>query len=491
MACLIRIDDDREHYRSRILDGSGEWSHPSVRARAESMTVGPPIESLHFEEAPSVETVPGPRSRALRRKQQRIESSAVLYPVDIPIALAEGRGATVKDADGNLFLDFFAGIGVLNVGHSNPAVTEAVADQTGRLAHSLDFPTETRLELLEQLDSIAPGDLAGDNRVVFGGPTGSDAVEASIKLAKYNTGNHGMVAFRGSFHGETAGAFSLTADTKQKRPYTPLLPEVEHVEYPAPVRQGKTDEQAVEDSLEEVKTLLEGRYGGMANPAGVWVEAIQGEGGIVVPPDDFLPGLRDITEDNDVPLIVDEIQTGMGRTGQWFASEWTDVTPDIMPMAKALGGGLPLSATMYREDLDTWGPGGHTGTFRGSLPAMRAGIRTIEYVRDHDLLAHARAVGALLKERLHAIAETTPQLVDVRGKGLFVGAEFVDRTGEPDDELVTDIQTACYERGALVWTGGRAGNVIRLIPPLVMTREQAETGMEILASVIEEATADR
>jgi diaminobutyrate-2-oxoglutarate transaminase len=449
-----------------------------------------PIDDLHFASAPDVDGVPGERSRRLRERQERVESNAVLYPVDVPIAFEEGRGATLRDVDGNVYLDFFAGIGVLNVGHSNPYVTEAAVEQTETLSHALDFPTEARLDLVEKLDEIAPGDLAGNNRVVFGGPTGSDAVEASIKLAKYNTGNRGMVAFYGSFHGETSGAYSLTADTKYKKPYTPLLPEVEHVPYPYPFRQGKSDQEAVEDALDAVQTVLSDRYGAMANPAGVWVEPIQGEGGIVVPPEGFMQGLRDITEDEGVPLIVDEVQTGMGRTGRWFASEWFDVTPDVMPMAKALGSGLPLAGTMYREDLDTWGPGGHTGTFRGNVPAMRAAVRAIEYVQEHDLLAHAREIGEYMKDRLREVAEDVPELGDVRGKGMYVGAEFVAEDGS-DADLVTEIQTACYERGVLVWTGGRDGDVLRLIPPLVLTREQAEVGLDLIGEAIREVVDGR
>lgn len=448
----------------------------------------PPIEDLHFDEAPAVDSPPGPKSRRLVRKQQAIESSAALYPTDVPIAFETGRGATLKDVDGNYYLDFFAGIGVLNVGHANPYVTEAATEQLETLPHSLDFPTEPRLELIETLDEIAPPGLRGNNRVNFGGPTGSDAIEATIKLAKYNTGNDGMIAFRGSFHGETSGAFSLTADTKYKKPYTPLLPEVQHARYPYPFREDGSDEEIVELALEEVKELLGDRYGAMSNPAGIWVEPIQGEGGTVVPPNGFLQGLRDLCDDYDVPLIVDEVQTGMGRTGEWWGSNHYDVTPDIMPMAKALGNGLPLSGTMYSEELDTWGPGGHTGTFRGFNPAMRASVRSIEYIRHHDLLEHATELGSRIRDRLRELEATNPHVGDVRGKGLFIGVELVDEDGKPDPDLLTDVRTTCYENGVLVWAGGRADNVVRLLPPLVMTEEQADTGIAILIDAIETAT---
>ena len=190
------------------------------------MTAGPPIDDLHFDDAPNVDSVPGPKTRSLLEKQREIDSSAVAYPNDIPIAFEAGKGATVRDADGNTYIDLFGGIGVLNVGHSNPYVLEAVREQTDKFVHTVDFPTEARLELIEKLDEIAPDGLRGQNRVVFGGPTGSDAVEASIKLAKYNTGGDGLIAFRGAYHGATTGAMSVTSNKKFKGHYTPLLSDV-------------------------------------------------------------------------------------------------------------------------------------------------------------------------------------------------------------------------------------------------------------------------
>ena len=450
----------------------------------------PPIADLHFATEPSVDTVPGPASEKLLQRQREIDSSAVAYPKSVPIALDAARGATVRDVDGNIFLDFFAGIGVLNVGHANPYVLAAVDEQMSSLVHSIDFPTEARLDLIEKLDEIAPGNLSGSNRVVFGGPTGSDAIEGSIKLAKYNTGGQGMIAFRGGYHGSTSGALTLTAKKDFKQNYTPLLSETVHLPYPYPFRQEKSADEAVADALNEVRATLEDPYGGLANPAGIWVEPIQGEGGIVAPPDGFLSGLKELAEDNGIPLILDEIQTGFGRTGKWFASDWYDVTPDAMTMAKGLGGiGLPLSGMMYHEDLDTWEAGGHVGTFRGHVPAMRAGAAAIEYIQEQDLLAHARTLGEYIRSRFREVAEDEPTIGEVRGKGLFIGVEFVDpRTGGPNPDIVNAVQTYCYEHGVLVWKAGRHSSVLRLIPPLVLTREQAAVGMDIIVDGIEQAT---
>jgi diaminobutyrate-2-oxoglutarate transaminase len=453
------------------------------------MARGPPITELHYDEAPSVDSVPGPRSRELIEKQQTVDSSAVAYPEDIPIAFDSGKGATVRDVDGNTFVDMFAGIGVLNVGHSNPYVLEAVHEQTDKFVHTVDFPTEARLDLIEKLDEIAPAGLQGNMRTVFGGPTGSDAVEAAIKLSKYNTGGDGLIAFRGAYHGATSGAMSVTSNKKFKEAYTPLLPDVVHAPYPYPFRMDKSPQEAVDHALEELQEIVEDPYGGLANPAGIIVEPIQGEGGVVTPPEGFLQGVRDIATDNDIPLVFDEIQSGLGRSGQWWASEWYDVTPDVMTSAKALGGtGFPLSATMYHEDLDTWGSGDHAGTYRGHVVGMRAGTRAIEYIQEHDLLAHARELGDYIRTRLEEVGESNPQLAEVRGKGLFIGAEFVDADGNPDGDVGDAIQDYCFEHGVLVWKAGRHGNILRLLPPLVLTRDLAETALDVIVDAIEHAT---
>jgi diaminobutyrate-2-oxoglutarate transaminase len=471
------------------------------------MVRGPPITELHYDEAPSVDSVPGPGSVELIEKQQRIDSSAVAYPEDIPIAFESGKGATVRDVDGNTFIDMFAGIGVLNVGHSNPYVLDAVEEQTEKLVHTIDFPTEARIELIEKLDEIAPPGLRGENRVVFGGPTGSDAVEAAIKLAKYNTGGDGLIAFRGSYHGATSGAMALTSNKEFKNDYTPLIPDVVHAKYPSSFidRAESGDAASVcprsaadccgapscARALKEVQEIVEDPYGGLANPAGIFVEPIQGEGGVIVPPEGFLKGLREIATENDIPLMFDEIQSGLGRTGQWWASEWHGVTPDIMTTAKALGGiGFPLSATIYHEDLDTWDAGGHVGTYRGHVVAMRAGTRAIEYIQEHDLLAHARELGEYIRGRLRDVGESNPHLGEVRGKGLFIGAEFVDEEGAPDGDIGDAIQDYCFEHGVLVWKAGRQGNVLRLIPPLVLTHDLAETALDIVVDAIEHVTAE-
>lgn len=466
------------------------------------MAGGPPIDELHFDDAPNVETsIPGPNSRELLERQAAIDSGAVAYPKAVPLALEEGRGATIKDADGNVFLDFFAGIGVLNVGHSNPYVLDAVNEQTSKLVHTIDFPTEARLDFIEAMSDIAPPGLRGECKMVFGGPSGSDANEGSIKLAKQYTGRHGLLAFEGSYHGGTTGALSLTGGIKYKKGYEPLLPDVVHVPYPYSYRESLSDDNAealcprenccgrmaCARSLDAVKEKFEGPYSGHEPPAAIWVEPIQGEGGVVIPPTGFLKGLRDIADDNDALLITDEIQSGFGRTGEWWACEHDGVTPDAITMAKGIGGaGLPLGAMLYHEKFDTWGPGGHIGTFRGNVPAMRGGLAAIEYIQEHDLLGHATELGEYIRGRFREI--DSPLIGDVRGRGLFIGVEMIDTAGNPSAELVKRVQTDCYMKGVLVWTAGREGNVLRLLPPLVMTEAQAEIGLDIITEVIRECT---
>lgn len=457
----------------------------SLRGRWNTMALSTSFEDFQFHDAPNMEEVPGPESQRLIENQLAQESNAVKYPRRTPIAIDEGRGATLRDVDGNTYLDFYAGIGVLNVGHSNPYVVEGVKEQLDKLVHSVDFPTEGRFALMEKLDEIAPTGLSGRNRVLFGGPTGSDAIEATMKVAMKKTGGHGFIAFRGGYHGATAGALSLCGMTKYREDYAPLIGDVVHLPYPYPFQQEISPEEAVQRSLDEVQTVLGRPDGGLANPAGIWVEPIQGQGGIVIPPEGFLEGLRDLADEHEVPLIIDEIQTGFGRTGEWFGCEHYGVKPDMMPLGKAIGGiGLPLSATVLDEDFDALDPGGHVGTFRGHIPAMVAGVRAIEYIQDQRLLEHSREMGEYILSRMEEIKGETSTIGDVRGRGLFIGVEFVDDDGAPDKELAKTVQIRCFERGVLVRASGRMGNVLRFVPPLVITKEQARIATDIVEEVI-------
>lgn len=455
------------------------------------MSDSPPIESLHFEDAPDVSSVPGPRSSDLIDRQLELESQTVTYPRSLPVAFESGRGATLRDVDDNTYIDFVAGAGVLNVGYSNPYVVEAVRDQVGDLTHTLDFPSEARVDFLETLSSIAPGSLQGNSRVALGGPTGSDAIEASIKLARANGNGSSLIAYRGGNHGQTAGALSLSGVNKyRKKGSGPYVAGVEHVPYPYPLQQGLSPEEALDRSIADLREKLDDPYSGIEDPIGVWVEPIQGSRGVIVPPTDFLPRVRELCDEHDLMLITDEIQTGMGRTGKWFASEWAETTPDAIAMGKALGGGHPLSCLLFHEDHDTWTPGSHKGTWRGYLPAMVGAVRAIEYIRDHNLLAHGREIGEYMRSRFREAMDSSQYIAEVRGKGMLTGIEFLDTDGEPFPAMVSDLQQYCLDHGLVVWTSGRHGTVIRMLPPLVLTRDLAETGTNILIEGIEELTAE-
>ena len=312
-------------------------------------------------------------------------------------------------------------------------------------------------------------------------------------LILYWTTLYTLIAFSGSYHGQTSGALALSSGRDFKQEYLPLIPGVHFTPYPytyrCPFGNRDPHHDCAAHCVQYLADVLSDPYSGITKPAAIIVEPIQGEGGVIVPPDDFLSELHRLADEEEVPLIVDEIQTGFGRTGKMFACEHSGVTPDIMTMAKSLGGiGFPLSGCLYRKELDTWEPGGHVGTFRGHLVAMAAGTAAIEFIQENDLVAHAARLGESMLKQLHQLQEEVEYIGEVRGKGLFIAVELVkDRESkEPYPELVKEIQRRCYEKGLLIWSAGHYGNAIRIMPPLVITEELAFRGMEILAQTMRE-----
>ncbi len=450
------------------------------------------FEQLHFAPAPALAgEVPGPRSREMLAEQDELESSARSYPRSVPVAIAEGRGATMRDADGNTFIDFFGGAGVLNVGHSHPEVLAAAHAQEGKLVHALDFPTTPKLALMRRLRSLLPGGLRERARFHFGGPTGSDAIEASLKLTRAHTGRESVIAFQGGYHGMTKEALSLTSDTSFGGPTsTP----VHFMPYPYCYRcpLGLKPDSCELACAKLVETTLSDPHAGVPTPAAILIEPIQGEGGTIVPPDGYLREIRRIASDHDVPLICDEIQTGFARTGKMFAVEHEGVTPDAITLSKALGGiGYPISCVAYDERLDTWKQGAHIGTFRGHQVAMAAGLAAIELMQRVDLAAHSAALGELTLELLREAQSGLPAVGDVRGRGLMIGVELVkDRDSkEAWSELAGRVRTECFKRGVVIEVGGHFGNVARFLPPLTITRELMLTGVEIFVESVRAAEA--
>ncbi|PJE96828.1 aspartate aminotransferase family protein [Streptomyces carminius] len=442
-----------------------------------------------------------PSAEAILRRQRARESSARTYARSFPVVPARAYGMTVEGADGRRYLDCLAGAGTLALGHNHPVVTEAVRRtvDSGAPLHVLDLATPEKDEFTDALFATLPPAFADKARIHFCGPAGTDAVEAALKLLQTATGRHGLLAFTGAYHGMTAGALAVSGGVAAKRPVPGTAADVTRLPYPYSYRCpfGVGGERGARLSAAYTERLLDDPNGGVVPPAAMILEAVQGEGGAVPAPDDWLREMRRITAEREIPLVVDEVQTGVGRTGAFWAIEHSGIVPDAMVMSKAIGGSLPLAVVVYHEDYDGWLPGAHTGTFRGNTLAMAAGTATLRYVAREGLARRAAAVGARLTDRLTALRAELPAIGDVRGRGLMIGVELVDPAGTPDacgalppaPDTAVRVRSAALERGLIVELGGRYDSTVRLLPPLVITDEEAEAVLDRLADAIAEATA--
>jgi diaminobutyrate-2-oxoglutarate transaminase len=452
------------------------------------------FQSLSFSGAPSIKTPPpGPKSQEYLQYQSAQEGSTVSYPKGMPMAIERAKGATIEDVDGNLYIDFFGGAGVMNVGHSNPAVVEAAVRQLSEVTHALDFPTPARRRLVEKLVPLLPQELT---RVSFGGPTGSDAVESAVKLAKYVTRRHTIVAFEGSYHGMTAGALSLTSGRQFREPFLPLVPGTHFVPYAYCYRCpfNRKPENCELECADYLNRVLDDPHSGIGRPAAVIVEPIQGEGGSIVPPVTFIPRVREICDKHEVVMIADEVQAGFCRTGKMFSFEHTRTIPDVITMSKALGGiGLPISGIAYQEKLNTMPAGQHIGTFRGNVTAYAAGAAALEFMVAANLADHALHLGERMISSLRKLEKDSQIVGDVRGKGLMLGVEFVKDKGtkEPSPEAARSVRSLCHRRGLLIEIGGHYNNVARFLPPLVLTDELAQKGLTIFIEAVKEVERSR
>jgi len=428
--------------------------------------------------------MPGPRSAALLTEQKKYDSNALVYPLQVPLAIARGLGATVEDLDGNIFIDFSGGVGALNVGHSNPDVIEAAKRQLDKFAHGLDFPSEARVALSKKLVELAPGELKGDSKVLLCGPTGADAVEAAIKLAKFSTKKPGVVSFEGGWHGVSGASLSLTSKRSAKVNYLPGVPEIYFAPYAYCFRcpMGLKHPDCGLACAKYLEHIIKDPDTGLAAPGSLIVEPIQGEGGIIVPPAGYMKEIRRICDENGMLMIADEIQTGFCRTGKMFAMEHEGVTPDIMTASKSMGSGLPISGIVFRKELDTWGPGAHVGTFRGNALSCAAGVAGIGFMEAHSLAERSVKLGQMVLKRCGELKARYDSIGDVRGRGLYIGIEFVkkDKARSPDADILARLQKECFPKGLIVWKGGRAGNVARIMPALVITEELLDSGLTIL-----------
>lgn len=443
-------------------------------------------EATYAAFGPKLKTsLPGPKAQATIEADNKFISPS--YTRGYPLVAKRGRGTRVEDVDGNEFLDFSAGIAVTSTGHCHPEVVAAAQAQTAELIHmsGTDFYYENMTHLAERLSSIAP--MQGPHRIYYGN-SGAEAVECALKLARYHTGRQQIIAFLGSFHGRTMGALSLTSSRpQQKRRFAPLVPGVTHVRYPYAYR-GYDGEQQDETSfgLSCARYIEEKLFKTMLPPeevAAIVVEAIQGEGGYVVAPTVFMQELRRICDRHGILLIVDEVQSGCGRTGKWWAVEHTGVEPDIICSAKGIASGFPLSACIAKANVMNWQPGSHASTFGGNPVAIAAALKTLEII-EREGLQNATHVGERMKARAQEWIKTYEIVGDVRGRGLMLGIEMIEdkSSRKAATSLRDQIVDMAFAQGLLTLGCGECS--LRLSPSLLVKQEEADIAMDILEDCI-------
>ena len=476
---------------------------------------------------PAVEEPPAARTahEGILRRQSARESAARTYARALPIVPVRARGLTIEGADGRRYLDCLSGAGTLALGHNHPVVLEAIRKvlDSGAPLHAPDLATPVKDAFTTELFRTLPPGLADRARVQFCGPAGSDAVEAAFKLVRAATGRNGLLAFAGAYHGRTSGAPEASGDASDAR--------VARLPYPQDYRCpfGVGGPFGAELAARWTESVLDDPQSGVPLPAGMILEPVQGEGGVLPAPDDWMRRMRQITADRSIPLIADEVQTGVGRTGAFWAVDHSGITPDVMVLSKAIGGSLPLAVVVYRDDLDVWEPGAHAGTFRGNQLAMAAGTATMAYVRENALTDRAATLGSRMLDQLRRLAAEFPVIGDVRGRGLMIGVEMVEPTAEArgvggvgvlagsdsagglgasagprgaagagagvmpgftprprpaSPELAAAVQRECLRRGLIVELGGRHASAVRLLPPLTITDEQANAVLDRLADAV-------
>jgi 4-aminobutyrate aminotransferase len=430
---------------------------------------------------PSIKTsLPGPRAQALLERDQHYMSPS--YTRIYPLVCARGSGAVIEDVDGNLFLDFTAGIAVTSTGHCHPHVVAAIQDQAAKLLHmsGTDFYYQPQIDLAERLARLAPGP---SSKRVFFTNSGAEALEAALKLARWHTGRSRALAFLGAFHGRTYGAMSLSGSKLvHRRGFSPLVPDIHHVGFP----RGCTDCQRPGQACSCVDQIEETVLKRIAPPdeiAAVFVEPIQGEGGYHVSPPGFLPALRRLCDKYDILLVADEVQTGMGRTGKLFAVEHWNVEPDITCLAKGIASGMPLGAIVASQEIMNWPPGSHASTFGGNPVSCRASLATLDLL-EREYIGNAAERGEQLRQELLRLQGQSHHAGDVRGLGLMMAIDVVQDGGQPAPALRDEIIQTAFRRGLLLLGCGESA--IRFCPPLCITAEQVETAVKILAGILAE-----
>ena len=421
--------------------------------------------------------LPGPKARAIVGADREVVSPSL--PRAYPLVADHAQGCVITDVDGNRFLDFAAGIAVCSTGHCHPRVVKAIQEQAARLIHlcGADFYYPLYVEVAERLAAAAPGP---DSWKVFLSNSGAEAVEGALKLARYTTGRHRFIAFMGAFHGRTLATISLTASKpKYRREFGPLISGVTHVPYGNCLNchYNLTYPDCGLACVQYIEQEIFTRIAPPEDVAAIIVEPVQGEGGYVVPPPDWLPALRALCDRHGILLIADEVQSGMGRTGKMFASEHFGVVPDIITVAKGIASGMPLGGFIAKSSVMTWAKGAHGSTFGGNPVACAAALETLA-ILEEGLMEHAAQVGDYILGRLRSWPSEHPIVIDVRGLGLMIGVEF--QTGEQAAGVVE----RCFKRGLVVLECG--DKAIRLSPPLVVTKTEADVALNILEGAVNE-----
>jgi 4-aminobutyrate aminotransferase len=438
-----------------------------------------------------VVTPPGPKARELVRKDEKFISSS--YGRFYPLVVESGRGCIVKDVDGNEYIDFNSGLVCMGVGHNHPKVVAAIKNQCDRFLHysNTDFFYREVVDLAEKLAQITPG--SAEKKVYFGN-SGAEAVEAAVKLAKWHSRKPLFIGFTGAFHGRTIGALSFTASKPtQRRYFFPLMPGVTHVPYAYCYRcpYKLTYPECHYWCVDFIDEYVLQKYVPPEDTAAILFESIQGEGGYVVPPPEYFQRIKKLADKYGLLLIDDEVQSGMGRTGKWFAIENWDVEPDIVCTAKALASGLPLGATIAKAKIMDWVPGSHASTFGGNPLSCVAASAVIDVVKDEKLLENANKQGAYIMKRLGELKEQSEIVGDVRGKGLMIGMEIVEdkESKKPAPQKVTEIMMRSWKRGINVITCG--ASTIRVAPPLIITRDLVDSALDIIEDVTKEVEKEK
>lgn len=428
-------------------------------------------------------------------RQDSTESNARSYPRKFPFALVKAKGSWVEDIEGNKYLDFLCGAGTLALGHNDDEINKAMVEliQSDFPLHTLDLTTPVKDEFVQTVISHLPKELAENCKIQFCSPSGTDATDAALKLCKTATGRQNVIAFQGGFHGMGHGALSCTGNLGAKNKVQGLIPGVQHFPYPN-FRSafGLTGDADTDACCAYFENTLKDPESGITKPAAVILEPIQGEGGVNPAPVKFLQTIRRVTQELDIPMIVDEIQCGMGRSGKLFAFEYAGIVPDVILVSKAIGGSQPLSIVIYNKKLDTWQPGAHTGTFRGNQLAMKAGTIVLNRVTKPDFLNDVVRKGEKIMARMNEIKAKVSIIGDIRGKGLMIGCEFVNPKGTPNangilprnGEAAAKVQKLCFENKLVMEKGGRDGSVMRCLCALTVTDDEIDTAMNIFEKAV-------